>query len=42
MGCNTSKDNQGSGEAAENNKENENQKSNQTEGESVENHSNGE
>lgn len=37
MGCNTSKENQGTGEAAEN----ENQKENQTGTEAAENHSNG-
>lgn len=40
MGCNTSKENQGSAEVTENNKENEhNQK--ETEIEALENHSNG-
>lgn len=37
MGCNTSKENQGSGDTADNNKENENQ----IEAEVMENHSNG-
>lgn len=37
MGCNTSKENQGTGEAAGN----ENQKENQTGTEAAENHSNG-
>lgn len=42
MGCNTSKETQGTGESAEDYKENENQKANQIEAEAVDNHSNGE
>lgn len=42
MGCNTSKENQGNGEVAENNKETENQKDEtKHETEALENHSNG-